>query len=150
MVRITTDESLLERRQEIDVGYKEPVTLLEVLDRILDKGIVIVGDVVLSIGGVDLLTLKLRLLIASVDTAKKLGVAIPIGNFEEERIREKIRGELMEEMKDELKETMREEIRKELGSRRGRKVAVETEQQDEETERERLRKRGKKVAVTAT
>ena len=109
------------------MGYKEPVTLLEVLDRILDKGIVIVGDVTLSIGGVDLLNLKLRLLIASVDTAKKIGVTIPTGHFEEERLREKIRAELMEEMKDELKENMREEIEKELRikQRKGRKkVAV--------------------------
>ena len=106
------------------MGYKEPVTLLEVLDRILDKGIVIVGDVTVSIGGVDLLQLKLRLLIASVDTAKKIGVVIPTGHFEEERLKDKIRGELMEEMKDELKEEMRDEIRKEFKRERGKKVPV--------------------------
>ncbi|HST49351.1 gas vesicle protein [Jatrophihabitans sp.] len=49
-------------------------TLADLLERILDKGIVIAGDVVVNILDIELLTLKLRLLIASVDTAKQMGI----------------------------------------------------------------------------
>lgn len=51
-----------------------PSTLADVLDRILDKGVVIAGDVSVSLVGVELLTIRLRLLIASVDKAKELGI----------------------------------------------------------------------------
>jgi len=49
-------------------------TLADILDRVLDKGVVIVGDVKVNLAQVELLTIKIRLLIASVDTAKKLGI----------------------------------------------------------------------------
>ncbi len=53
---------------------KESVTLVDVLDRILDKGVVIVGDITISLCDVELLSIKLKLLIASVDRAEKMGV----------------------------------------------------------------------------
>jgi len=49
-------------------------SLGDVLERVLDKGVVIVGDVVVSVLDVELLTLKLRLFIASADTARELGL----------------------------------------------------------------------------
>lgn len=49
-------------------------SLADLLERVLDKGVVIVGDVVVSILDIELLTLKLRLLIASVDTAQRMGI----------------------------------------------------------------------------
>lgn len=49
-------------------------TLADVLERVLDKGVVIVGDVVVSILDIDLLTLKLRLFISSADTAREMGL----------------------------------------------------------------------------
>jgi hypothetical protein len=49
-------------------------TLADVLERVLDKGIVIVGDVVVSVLDVELLTLRLRLFIASADTAREMGL----------------------------------------------------------------------------
>ena len=49
-------------------------SLADLLERVLDKGVVIVGDVVVSILDIELLTLKLRLLIASVDTAQQMGI----------------------------------------------------------------------------
>ena len=49
-------------------------TLADILERVLDKGIVIAGDVVVNVLDIELLTLKLRLLIASVDTAKQMGI----------------------------------------------------------------------------
>jgi hypothetical protein len=54
--------------------YGRSVTLLDVLDRILDKGVVIIGDISVSIGDVELLSIKLKLLIASVETAEKMGI----------------------------------------------------------------------------
>lgn len=48
--------------------------LADILERVLDKGIVIAGDVVVNILDIELLTLKLRLLVASVDTAKGMGI----------------------------------------------------------------------------
>ncbi|MCK9904329.1 gas vesicle protein GvpA [Parafrankia colletiae] len=49
-------------------------SLADVLERVLDKGVVIVGDVVISVLDVELLTLKLRLFIASADTAREMGL----------------------------------------------------------------------------
>ncbi|HHT9135367.1 MAG TPA: gas vesicle protein [Candidatus Avalokitesvara rifleensis] len=49
-------------------------TLPEVLERILDKGIVITGDIKISLVKTELLTIQIRLLIASVDKAKEMGI----------------------------------------------------------------------------
>jgi Gas vesicle protein len=48
--------------------------LADLLERILDKGIVIVGDIRVNLLDIELLTIKLRLLVASVDRAKELGI----------------------------------------------------------------------------
>ncbi|HWE57550.1 MAG TPA: gas vesicle protein [Acidimicrobiales bacterium] len=48
--------------------------LADLLERILDKGIVIAGDISISLVDIELLTIKLRLLIASVDKAREMGV----------------------------------------------------------------------------
>ncbi|AGI68583.1 gas vesicle structural protein GvpJ [Octadecabacter antarcticus 307] len=48
--------------------------LADILERVLDKGIVIAGDVTISLVGVELLNIKLRLLIASVDKAMEMGI----------------------------------------------------------------------------
>ncbi|PPD15108.1 MAG: gas vesicle protein [Methylobacterium sp.] len=48
--------------------------LADILERVLDKGIVIAGDVAISLVGIELLTIKVRLLIASVDKAQELGI----------------------------------------------------------------------------
>ncbi|MEE4117742.1 gas vesicle protein [Rhodovulum sp. 12E13] len=49
-------------------------SLADVLERILDKGIVVAGDVSVSLVGIELLTIRLRLLVATVDKAKELGI----------------------------------------------------------------------------
>jgi hypothetical protein len=51
-----------------------PESLADVLERVLDKGVVVVGDVGVSILDIELLTLKVRLLIASADTAREMGI----------------------------------------------------------------------------
>jgi hypothetical protein len=48
------------------------VTLLEILDRVLDKGVVISGDMVISVADVDLIYLGLKILLSSVETMEKL------------------------------------------------------------------------------
>jgi Gas vesicle protein len=52
----------------------QSTNLAELLERILDKGIVIVGDIKVNLVEVELLTIKIRLLIASVDRAKAMGI----------------------------------------------------------------------------
>ena len=49
-------------------------TLADILDRILDKGVVIAGDITVCLVGVELLSIRLRLLIASVDRAVAMGI----------------------------------------------------------------------------
>ena len=48
--------------------------LADILERVLDRGVVIAGDVSISLVGVELLTIKLRLLVASVDKAQEMGI----------------------------------------------------------------------------
>ncbi|HEY1348241.1 MAG TPA: gas vesicle protein [Ktedonobacteraceae bacterium] len=48
--------------------------LADLLDRVLDKGVVIAGDIKINLVEVELLTIKIRLLVASVDKAKSLGI----------------------------------------------------------------------------
>jgi hypothetical protein len=45
-----------------------------VLERVLDKGVVIAGDIRINLLDIELLTIKLRLVIASVDTARRMGI----------------------------------------------------------------------------
>ena len=52
----------------------ESSTLADVLERVLDKGVVIVGDIRVKLVDIELLTIQIRLMIASVDKAKELGM----------------------------------------------------------------------------
>lgn len=69
-----TDEAIL--------GSKK-VTLLEVLDRVLNKGVVISGDIVISVADVDLIYLGLKVLLSSVETMEKLRGAPIAGSMQE-------------------------------------------------------------------
>ena len=51
---------------------EEELTLLELLDRVLDKGVVLSGEVTLSVADVDLVYLGLRVLLSSVEAAERL------------------------------------------------------------------------------
>jgi hypothetical protein len=50
------------------------VNLADVLERVLDKGVVIAGDIQINLLDIELLTIKLRLVVASVDTARRMGI----------------------------------------------------------------------------
>jgi hypothetical protein len=56
------------------LGRREASQLPDVLERVLDKGIVIAGDIQVSLLDIELLTIKLRLLVASADKAKEMGI----------------------------------------------------------------------------
>jgi hypothetical protein len=49
-------------------------SLADILERILDKGIVVAGDISISLVGVELLTIRIRLVVASVDRALEMGI----------------------------------------------------------------------------
>jgi Gas vesicle protein len=55
-------------------GRTEASSLADILERVLDKGIVIAGDIQINLLEFELLTIKLRLLIASVDRAREMGI----------------------------------------------------------------------------
>jgi hypothetical protein len=66
--------------------------LLELLDRILDKGVVVIGDIRVSVADIELLKVQIRLLIASVEKAQEMGVdfswAQNIDSSDKDRIKE--------------------------------------------------------------
>lgn len=49
-------------------------SLVDVLERVLDKGLVIAGDISVSVGSTELLSIRIRLLISSVDKAREIGI----------------------------------------------------------------------------
>ena len=55
-------------------GHPPSESLADVLERVLDKGIVIAGDIQINLLDIELLTIKLRLVVASVDKAKEMGI----------------------------------------------------------------------------
>ncbi|MEV7010289.1 gas vesicle protein GvpJ [Streptosporangium sp. NPDC051022] len=55
-------------------GGPGSANLADILERVLDRGVVIVGDIRVNLLDIELLTIKLRLLISSVDTARELGI----------------------------------------------------------------------------
>ena len=55
-------------------GHGRSSGLVDVLDRVLDKGLVVAGDVKVSLAEVELLTIRIRLLICSIDKAEQIGL----------------------------------------------------------------------------
>jgi hypothetical protein len=62
------------RRSGELAGHPRQDSLADILERVLDKGIVIAGDIQVNLLDIELLTIKLRLLVASVDKAKEMGI----------------------------------------------------------------------------
>ncbi|QWC86905.1 gas vesicle protein [Nocardioidaceae bacterium] len=63
------------RSSELDrSGGGGPANLADVLERVLDKGVVIAGDIRVNLLDIELLTIKIRLLVASVDKAAEMGI----------------------------------------------------------------------------
>ncbi|SEM77953.1 gas vesicle protein GvpJ [Nonomuraea pusilla] len=55
-------------------GGREPTNLGDILERVLDRGVIIAGDIRVNLLDIELLTIKLRLIVASVDTAREMGI----------------------------------------------------------------------------
>jgi hypothetical protein len=55
-------------------GSSSSASLVDVLDRVLDKGLVVAGDIKVSLAEVELLTIRIRLLICSLDKAEQIGL----------------------------------------------------------------------------
>jgi len=58
----------------LDSGRPQPANLADILERVLDKGIIIAGDIRVNLLDIELLTIKIRLLVASVDKAEEMGI----------------------------------------------------------------------------
>ncbi len=57
-----------------DLGPQRSQGLVDILDRILDKGLVIAGDIKVNLANVELLTIRIRLLVCSIDKAESIGM----------------------------------------------------------------------------
>ncbi|HYN21530.1 MAG TPA: gas vesicle protein [Thermoanaerobaculia bacterium] len=58
----------------IEPAYRRSTGLVDVLDRVLDKGLVVAGDIRVSLAEVELLTIRIRLLVCSIDKAEQIGL----------------------------------------------------------------------------
>jgi hypothetical protein len=61
-------------RSELQHGRSSSTGLVDVLDRVLDKGLVIAGDIKVSLAEVELLTIRIRLIVCSLDKAQQIGL----------------------------------------------------------------------------
>jgi gas vesicle protein GvpA/GvpJ/GvpM family len=58
----------------VETPYRRSTGLVDVLDRVLDKGLVVAGDIRVSLAEVELLTIRIRLLVCSIDKAEQIGL----------------------------------------------------------------------------
>jgi hypothetical protein len=61
-------------RADLPATHYRASTLVDVLDRVLDKGLAIAGDIKVSLAEVELLTIRIRLIICSIDKAQEIGL----------------------------------------------------------------------------
>ena len=55
-------------------GSSHTASLIDILDRVLDKGLVVAGDIKISLAEVELLTIRIRLIVCSLDKAQEIGL----------------------------------------------------------------------------
>jgi hypothetical protein len=72
--RIEKLYGFLAMRQDLQWGGQRSTGLVDVLDRVLDKGLVIAGDIRISLAEVELLTIRIRLIVCSIDKAEQVGL----------------------------------------------------------------------------
>jgi hypothetical protein len=124
------------RRMDVQ-GPARPANLAEILERVLDKGIVIAGDIQINLLDIELLTIKLRLLVASVERAQEMGI-----NWWESDPALSSRANELEEENEDLRARLErlEEIAGLPAPRPGEEVIVESRRREvveEDTEGER-------------
>src|ERR1051325_2077569 len=104
-------------------GRTETTNLADILARVLDKGIVIAGDIQINLLDIELLTIKLRLLVASVERAQEMGI-----NWWESDPTLTSNAKELEEQNEGLRERL-ERLEKRAGRARakpGEEIVVET------------------------
>jgi hypothetical protein len=104
-----------------------PAGLADILERVLDKGIVIAGDIQINLLDIELLTIKVRLLIASVERAQEMGI-----NWWESDPKLSSRAEQLERENDDLRDRL-ERLERVAGlpaPRAGEEVEVETRRRE--------------------
>src|SRR4051795_7215547 len=104
-----------------------PANLADILERVLDKGIVIAGDIQINLLDIELLTIKLRLLVASVERAQEMGI-----NWWESDPTLSSRARELEEENDDLRDRLErlEEMAGLPAPRPGEEVIVETRREE--------------------
>jgi hypothetical protein len=60
--------------EQLQLGRQQASGLVDVLDRVLDNGVVVAGDIKVSLSEVELLTVRIRLIICSIDKAQQIGL----------------------------------------------------------------------------
>lgn len=129
-----------------------PANLADILERVLDKGIVIAGDIQINLLDIELLTVKLRLLVASVERAQEMGInwwesdptlSSRAQELEDENEDLRARLERLEEMaglpapqpgEEVVVETRRREVVEEEDGERQREVTEEEHEEHEKAE----------------
>jgi hypothetical protein len=97
-------------RSDLDPRGGGPANLADILERVLDKGIVIAGDIQINLLDIELLTIRIRLLVASVDRAREMGI-----NWWESDPRLTDRAEHLENENQELRERL-DRLERQLGA----------------------------------
>ncbi len=64
------------------IDRSKDITILEVLDRVLNKGVILTGDIVISVADVDLVYLGVKLMLSSVETMEQLKAGKAVGDKE--------------------------------------------------------------------
>ena len=114
-------------RTELQGGSGGPANLADILERVLDKGIVIAGDIQINLLDIELLTIKVRLLIASVERAQEMGI-----NWWESDPSLSSRAKQLEEENDDLRERL-DRLEENAGlpaPKAGEEVEVETRRRE--------------------
>jgi len=108
-------------------GAGGPANLADILERVLDKGIVIAGDIQINLLDIELLTIKIRLLIASVERAQEMGI-----NWWESDPKLSSRAEELEQENDDLRSRLErlEQVAGLPAPRAGEEVEVETRRRE--------------------
>ncbi|MGA2903342.1 MAG: gas vesicle protein [Candidatus Korobacteraceae bacterium] len=70
-------------KEEFTLAETQKITLCEVLDRVLRKGAVIDGEATISVAGIDLVYLGLKLILTSIETARLAAAPAPMGSRQE-------------------------------------------------------------------
>jgi Gas vesicle protein len=117
-----------------------PANLADILERVLDKGIVIAGDIQVNLLDIELLTIKVRLLIASVERAQEMGI-----NWWENDPSLSSRAQELEEENEDLRRRLDrlEEVAGLPAPRAGEEVEVQTRRREVVEEKHEEDRRGK-------